>query len=173
MSNNVQPIVSNKQLEVLRLIEAKQLTVEEGMQYLQSGQHPLTPEATTPKPPMQAQPSQPNAISPAKVLRVKVIDGANTKVSVALPLSLVKWTARTLKTTLNTIAPAILPHALAKLAKQLNPDAASSSQSNLEEMDFDALCNVIVEGLDEIEDIGQFDFVTVEDGDTKVQIGIE
>lgn len=171
MSNNVVPVVPNKQLEILKLIEAKELTVEEGLHYLQSEQTPTTPKAAPS--PAEPQQSRPANTRPAKVLRVKVIDGDHTKVSVMLPLGLVKWTARTLQTTLNALAPAILPHALARLAKEVNPQSADKIQQNLDELDFEAICNAIIEGIDQLEGVGQFDFVTVEDGDTKVQIGIE
>lgn len=165
MTNQVVPTNS---LEILKRVEAGQLTVEEGLQQLQPDPPPTMDEEV-----YISQPQQPSPKSVGKVLRIKVIEGARTKVSVAVPFALVKWSAKTLKTTLNSIAPTILPLALARLAKEINPEAAESMHENLEEIDVNAICDVIVEGLDQLEGVGQFDFVTVEDGDTKVQIGIE
>ncbi len=172
MPNHNNQMAPKQELQVLKLIEANEITVEEGLQYLQVHQPSPGAEGSHTS---QSQPQEPAGSKPRKatVLRVKVIDGDSTKVNVVLPLGLVRWSAKTVQTTLNAIAPTILPHALARLAKEINPKSAESIGDNLENLDVDAICDAIIEGLDQLEGVGPFDFVTVEDGDTTVQIGIE
>ena len=111
-----------------------------------------------------------------KLLKILVFDGdlEAPVVCVALPLSLVKLAGRLLP------ASAKLIPLMIDLAISQNKRFEESAQLIREKYaDFDfaetftTICEVIEEGIDELEDIGTFDFVSVLDGSEGVTIRIE
>ena len=111
-----------------------------------------------------------------KLLKILVFDGdlEVPAVCVALPLSLVKLAGRLLPLFAKLI-PLMVDLAISK-----NKELEGSAQLIREKYaDFDfaevfaTICEVIEEGIDELEDIGTFDFVSVLDGNEGVTIRIE
>ncbi len=111
-----------------------------------------------------------------KLLKILVFDGdlEAPTVCVALPLSLVKLAGRLLPPSAKLI-PLMVDLAISK-----NKEFEGSAQLIREKYaDFDfaevfvTICEVIEEGIDELEDIGTFDFVSVLDGSDGVVIRIE
>ena len=111
-----------------------------------------------------------------KSLKILVFDGdlEAPAVCVALPLSLVKLAGRLLPPSAKLIP------LMVDLAIGQNKQLEGSAQLIREKYaDFDfaetftTICEVIEEGIDELEDIGTFDFVSVLDGNDGVTIRIE
>ena len=109
-----------------------------------------------------------------KLLEILVFDGdpEMPNVWVALPLRLAKWAGRLLPALAK-----LIPFAL-DLGMTQNKQfrgAAHLIRENYAELDeaLATICEVIEEGIDELEDIGTFDFVSVLDGDSGVKIRIE
>ena len=65
-----------------------------------------------------------------------------------------------------------VPLKLAKWALKLMPVAEGKIKEHTD-MDLNALKELLDEGFGEMEELGQFDLVKVNDGDTKVKISIE
>ena len=111
-----------------------------------------------------------------KVLKVLVFEGnlEQPKVCVAFPLGLAKWAGRLLPQ-LTKLTPLALDLAMAKNEK--SAEFAKLIHEKYTDLDLNAILTtiseMIEEGFDQLEDIGRFDFVTVQDGGTKVQICIE
>ena len=109
-----------------------------------------------------------------KLLKILVFDGdpEMPNVCVALPLRLAKWAGRLLPPLAE-----LIPFAL-DLGMTQNKQfggAAHLIRENYAELDeaLATICEVIEEGIDELEEIGTFDFVSVLDGDSGVKIRIE
>ena len=111
-----------------------------------------------------------------RLLKILVFDGdlEAPTVCVALPLSFVKLAGRLLPLFAKLI-PLMIDLAISK-----NKEFEGSAQLIREKYaDFDfaevfaTICEVIEEGIDELEDIGTFDFVSVLDGNDGVVIRIE
>ena len=111
-----------------------------------------------------------------KLLKILVFDGdlEAPVVCVALPLSLVKLAGRLLPPSAKLIP------LMVDLAISQNKQFEGSAQLIREKYaDFDfaeaftTICEVIEEGIGELEDIGTFDFVSVLDGSDGVTIRIE
>ncbi len=110
-----------------------------------------------------------------KLLKILVFDGdlEAPAVCVALPLSLVKLAGRLLPPSAKLIP------LMVDLAISENKQFEGSQLIREKYADFDfvetftAICEVIEEGIDELEDIGTFDFVSVLDGNDGVTIRIE
>jgi hypothetical protein len=85
-----------------------------------------------------------------RILKIVVIEGdqEEPKVEVTVPIKLAKWALK------------IMPLVEGKI-------------KDLPEIDMNALRELLDEGFDEMEQLGQFDLVKVNDGDTKVRISIE
>ncbi len=85
-----------------------------------------------------------------RILKVIVIEGdqEEPKVEVTVPIKLAKWALK------------ILPFVEGKIKAQAD-------------IDINALKGLLDEGFDEMEQLGQFDLVKVNDGNTKVRISIE
>lgn len=114
-----------------------------------------------------------------KLLKILVFDGdlEAPAVCVALPLSLVKLAGRLLPLSAKLI-PLMVDVAISKKSK--NKQFEGSAELIREKYaDFDfvgtftAICELIEEGIDELKDIGTFDFVSVLDGSDGVVIRIE
>ena len=128
----------------------------------------------------QTTPTQPESGNyKGKLLKILVFDGdlEAPAVCVALPLSLVKLAGRLLPPSAKLI-PLMVDLAISKKSK--NKEFEGSAQQIREKYaDFDfaevftTICEVIEEGIDELEDIGTFDFVSVLDGNEGVTIRIE
>ena len=111
-----------------------------------------------------------------KLLKILVFDGdlEAPTVCVALPLSLVKLAGRLLPPSAKLI-PLMVDLAISKnkqfegSAQQIREKYANFDFAEV----FAAICEVIEEGIDELEDIGTFDFVSVLDGNDGVVIRIE
>jgi hypothetical protein len=112
----------------------------------------------------------------AKLLKIIVFEGDvdAPQVSVALPLRLAKWAGRLLPPLAK-----LIPFAI-DLSMAQNKELGESAQLFREKYaDFDfaevltAVAEVIEEGIDELEDIGPFDFVSVMDENEGVKIRIE
>ncbi len=124
---------------------------------------------TTPNPPESGN-------NKAKLLKIIVFEGDvdAPQVSVALPLRLAKWAGRLLPPLAK-----LIPFAI-DLSMAQNKELGESAQLFREKYaDFDftevltAVAEVIEEGIDELEDIGPFDFVSVGDENEGVKIRIE
>ena len=124
---------------------------------------------TTPNPPESGN-------NKAKLLKIIVFEGDvdAPQVSVALPLRLAKWAGRLLPPLAK-----LIPFAI-DLSMAQNKELGESAQLFREKYaDFDfaevltAVAEVIEEGIDELEDIGPFDFVSVMDENKGVKIRIE
>ncbi len=87
---------------------------------------------------------------PSPILKVLVTEAGQEepKVEVTVPLKLAKWALK--------LAPVV--------------EGKIKAQTDL---DFNALTELLNEGFDELEELGQFDLVKINDGDTKVKISIE
>jgi len=85
-----------------------------------------------------------------RILKIVVIEGdqEEPKVEVTVPIKLAKWALK------------IMPLVEGKIKAQT-------------ELDVNALKELLDEGFDEMEQMGQFDLVKVNDGKTKVKISIE
>ncbi|MDQ1328928.1 MAG: hypothetical protein QG641_2214 [Candidatus Poribacteria bacterium] len=85
-----------------------------------------------------------------RILKIVVIEGdqEEPKVEVTVPIKLAKWALK------------IMPLVEGKIRAQT-------------ELDVNALKELLDEGFDEMEQMGQFDLVKVNDGKTKVKISIE
>jgi hypothetical protein len=85
-----------------------------------------------------------------RILKIIVIEGdqEEPKVEVTVPLKLAKWALK------------IMPLVEGKIKEHT-------------ELDVNALKELLDEGFDEMEQMGQFDLVKVNDGKTKVKISIE
>ena len=85
-----------------------------------------------------------------RILKVVVHEGEQEepKVEVTVPLKLAKWALK------------LLPVAEGKIREQTD-------------MDVNALKELLEEGVTEMEELGEFDLVKVNDGDTRVRISIE
>ena len=112
----------------------------------------------------------------AKLLKIIVFEGDvdAPQVSVALPLRLAKWGGRLLPPLAK-----LIPFAI-DLSMAQNKELGESAQLFHEKYaDFDfaevltAIAEVIEEGIDELADIGPFDFVSVGDENEGVKIRIE
>ena len=112
-------------------------------------------------------------------MKILVFDGdlEAPAVCVALPLSLVKLAGRLLPPSAKLI-PFMIDLAISKKSK--NKESEGATQLIREKYaDFDfaeifaTICEVIEEGIDELEEIGTFDFVSVLDGSDGVVIRIE
>ena len=121
---------------------------------------------------MQLQPE--SSSYKGKSLKILVGDLEAPVVCVALPLPLVKLAGRLLPPSAKLI-PLMVDLAISK-----NKQFEGSAQLIREKYaDFDfteaftTICEVIEEGIDELEDIGTFDFVSVLDGNDGVVIRIE
>ena len=86
----------------------------------------------------------------ARILRVVVYEGEQEepKVEVTVPLRLAKWALK------------LMPMVEGKIREQVD-------------LDVNVLKDLLDEGFDELEELGQFDLVKVNDGDTRVSISIE
>jgi hypothetical protein len=89
-------------------------------------------------------------MSEGRILKIVVIEGdqEEPKVEVTVPIKLAKWALK------------IMPLVEGKIKAQT-------------ELDVNALKELLDEGFDEMEQMGQFDLVKVNDGKTKVKISIE
>ena len=111
-----------------------------------------------------------------KLLKILVFDGdlEVPVVCVALPLSLVKLAGRLLPPSAKLI-PLMIDLAISQ--NKRFEDSAQLIREKYADFDFaetfTAICEVIEEGIDELEDIGTFDFVSVLDGNEGVAIRIE
>ena len=111
-----------------------------------------------------------------KLLKILVFDGdlEAPVVCVALPLSLVKLAGRLLPPSAKLI-PLMIDLAISQ--NKRFEDSAQLIREKYADFDFaeafTAICEVIEEGIDELEDIGTFDFVSVLDGNEGVAIRIE
>ena len=85
-----------------------------------------------------------------RILKIVVIEGdqEEPKVEVTVPIKLAKWALK------------IMPLVEGKIKEHT-------------ELDVNALKELLDEGFDEMEQMGQFDLVKVNDGQTKVKISIE
>jgi hypothetical protein len=85
-----------------------------------------------------------------RILKIIVMEGdqEEPKVEVTVPLKLAKWALK------------IMPLVEGKIKEHT-------------ELDVNALKELLDEGFDEMEQMGQFDLVKVNDGKTKVKISIE
>lgn len=85
-----------------------------------------------------------------RILKVVVHEGGQEepKVEVTVPLKLAKWALK------------LMPVAEGKIREHTD-------------IDINALQQLLDEGFDEIEELGQFDLVKVNDGDTRVKVSIE
>jgi len=85
-----------------------------------------------------------------RILKIVVHEGGQEepKVEVTVPLKLAKWALK------------LMPVAEGKIKEHTD-------------MDLNALKELLDEGFGEMEELGQFDLVKVNDGDTKVKISIE
>jgi len=85
-----------------------------------------------------------------RILKIVVIEGdqEEPKVEVTVPIKLAKWALK------------IMPLVEGKIKAQT-------------ELDVNALKELLDEGFDEMEQMGQFDLVKVNDGKTKVKISME
>ena len=85
-----------------------------------------------------------------RILKIVVIEGdqEEPKVEVTVPIKLAKWALK------------IMPLVEGKIKAHT-------------ELDVNALKELLDEGFDEMEQMGQFDLVKVNDGKTKVKISIE
>ena len=109
-----------------------------------------------------------------KLLKILIFDGdlETPAVCVALPLSLAKLASRLLPSLAK-----LIPFAL-DLGMTQNKKFAQSAHlirenyADLEEA-LATICRMIEEGIDELENLGAFDFVSVGDGDSGVKIRIE
>lgn len=109
-----------------------------------------------------------------KLLKILIFDGdlETPAVCVALPLSLAKLAGRLLPSLAK-----LIPFAL-DLGMTQNKQfggAAHLIRENYADLDeaLATICEVIEEGIDELEELGAFDFVSVGDGDSGVKIRIE
>ncbi len=137
----------------------------------------LQPPAEALQPP---QPQQQNTgtgnTGKGKVLKVLVFEGdlENPKVSVAFPLGLARWAGRLLPQ-FAKLMPLALDLAMVKNEK--SAEFAKLIQEKYTDLDLNTIlttiCDMVEEGFDQLAEIGQFDFVTVQDSNTKVQIRIE
>ena len=111
-----------------------------------------------------------------KLLKILVFDGdlEAPVVCVALPLSLVKLAGRLLPPSAKLI-PLMIDLAISQ--NKRFEDSAQLIREKYADFDFaetfTTICEVIEEGIDELEDIGTFDFVSVLDGNEGVAIRIE
>ncbi len=111
-----------------------------------------------------------------KLLKILVFDGdlEAPVVCVALPLSLVKLAGRLLPASAKLI-PLMIDLAISQ--NKRFEDSAQLIREKYADFDFaetfTTICEVIEEGIDELEDIGTFDFVSVLDGNEGVAIRIE
>ena len=111
-----------------------------------------------------------------KLLKILVFDGdlEAPVVCVALPLSLVKLAGRLLPPSAKLI-PLMIDLAISQ--NKRFEDSAQLIREKYTDFDFaetfTAICEVIEEGIDELEDIGTFDFVSVLDGNEGVTIRID
>lgn len=136
---------------------------------------------TTPNPPTTPEVPE-SGNNKAKLLKILVFGGDNwtpegveaAAVSVALPLSLAKWVGRLLPRLAK-----LIPFAI-DLSMAQNKELGESAQLFFEKYaDFDfaealtAVAEVIEEGIDELQDIGPFDFVSVGNENEGVKIRIE
>ena len=130
---------------------------------------------TIPNPPTTPEVSE-SGNNKAKLLKILVFDGDidAPEVSVALPLRLAKWAGRLLPSFAKLIPLAI------DLSMAQNKELGESAQLFREKYaDFDfaevltPIAEVIEEGIDELEDIGPFDFVSVGNKNEGVKIRIE
>ncbi len=87
---------------------------------------------------------------PSPILKVLVTEAGQEepKVEVTVPLKLAKWALK--------LAPVV--------------EGKIKAETDL---DFNALTELLNEGFDELEELGQFDLVKINDGNTKVIISIE
>ena len=85
-----------------------------------------------------------------RILKVIVHEGEQEepKVEVSVPLKLAKWALK------------LMPMLEGKIKSQTD-------------LDFNALQELLDEGFGELEELGEFDLVKVNDGDTRVRISIE
>jgi len=85
-----------------------------------------------------------------RILKIVVIEGdqEEPKVEVTVPIKLAKWALK------------IMPLVEGKIKEHT-------------ELDINALKELLDEGFDEMEQMGQFDLVKVNDGNNKVKISIE
>jgi len=85
-----------------------------------------------------------------KIFKVLIIEGEQQepKVEVTVPIKLAKWALR------------LLPLVDGKI--KAHPD-----------IDMNALKELLDEGFNEMEEIGEFELVKINDGDTKIRISIE
>ena len=156
MSNNTTQMLTNNDLD--GLLEGGELTAEEAAKQPQQ-QNPRTGSGHQ-----------------GKVLKIQVFEGSldHPKVCVAFPLGLAKWAGRLLPQ-FAKLTPLALDLAMA--SNDRSERYVKLIHEKYAELDFNevftTICEVIEDGIDELEEIGKFDFVTVQDGDTKVLIGIE
>jgi hypothetical protein len=89
-------------------------------------------------------------MNPGRILRVVIREGEQEepKVEVSLPLKLAKWALR------------LLPVVKTKLEGQTD-------------VDLSALAELLNEGFNELEELGEFDLVRVREEDTDIRISIE
>jgi len=160
MSNDTPHMAPMTNLEVLKRVEAGELTPEEGLQQLQSqGQNVETV----------------NTIK-GKMLKVLVFEGdfEQPKVSVTLPLGLAKWAGKLIPQFVK-LGPLALD--LTMINKAKSAEVAKLMQEKYTNLDLDTtiktITEIIEEGFDELEEIGPFDLVTVQDDNNRVRICIE
>ena len=164
MPNNTNQIVPSKNSEILKQAQSGELTADEGFRELQSN----------PQSEQQGKPMK-NSVK-GKVLKILVYEGdmEQAKVCVAFPLGLAKWAGRLLPQ-FSKLMPFALD--LASMASAKSEKFSTLIQGKYSDTDFAeilmTICDVIEEGIDQLEEIGRFDFVTVQDGDSRVQICIE
>jgi hypothetical protein len=89
-------------------------------------------------------------MSVGRILKVIVHEGGQEepKVEVTVPLKLAKWALK------------LMPLVQSKIEGQVD-------------LDLNALQGMLDEGFDELEELGEFSLVKINDGDTKVTIGLE
>ncbi len=84
------------------------------------------------------------------ILKVVIHEGGQEepKVEVTVPLKLAKWALK------------LLPVVEGKIKEQAD-------------INFDALRELLDEGFDELEELGQFDLVKINDGDSRIKVSLE
>ena len=89
-------------------------------------------------------------MSSGAILKVVVHEGGQEepKVEVTVPLKLAKWALK------------LMPVVEGKIKEQTD-------------LNLDALKELLDEGFDELDELGQFDLVKVNDGDSKIKVSIE
>ena len=90
-------------------------------------------------------------MNPGRILKIVIREGGQEepKVEVSLPLKLAKWALR------------LLPVVKTKLEGHIN------------DVDLDALAELLNEGFTELEELGEFELVRVREKDSDIRISVE